>query len=304
MPLDQPRLAIDYGAACTQAVLGWPDGRWEPLSFDGALVMPSAVHTGTPDNGRGGVLVGEAAWRQAAATVDGFVASPLAALDDGATVVDGGSDVAVEDLATAALRHAAVAAGRVGAPVADVRLVVPAGWGPRRRTWLRRIAHQAGLGQPRLVEAPIAAAARLLAVGAQMPVRAFLLICDLGAGREACVLRRGPTWFEVLFTPADSDAGGTAIDTRLTAAESDGPWWARMERLHPAREMPSQQTAVPMPMSSPPLALHSRLVDELAQPVLRRAADLAEQTVAGAEVSVEQQAGAHAPPPAGYGGAR
>ena len=36
MQLGQPQLSIDYGTACTRAVLGWPDGRWEPLPVDGA----------------------------------------------------------------------------------------------------------------------------------------------------------------------------------------------------------------------------------------------------------------------------
>src|ERR687890_37207 len=94
----QPQLSIDYGTTCTRAVLGWPDGRWEP----------------------------------------------------------------------------------------------------RRRTWLRQVAHAAGLGQPRLVDAPVAAATRLLASGVQVPVGGFLLIGDLGAGCEATVLRRGPTGCEVL----------------------------------------------------------------------------------------------------------
>jgi hypothetical protein len=75
----------------------------------------------------------------------------------------------------------------------DVHLVIPAAWGPRRRTAMRQAAHRAGLGQPTLVEAPIAAAQHLLATGTQMVVGAYLAVCDVGGGFEATVLRRSPT---------------------------------------------------------------------------------------------------------------
>jgi hypothetical protein len=321
---DQLRLCVDYGSAYTKAVVVWPDGRWEPLALDGAIVMSSAAHTG----GQGAVLVGEGAWRQAALDADGFVASPLAALTGGAAVVGDGPDAAVGQLAAATLRRvAAVAADRVGGVIGDVRLVVPAQWGPRRRTWLRHVAYEAGLGQPRLVAAPVAAADRLIASGVQVPVGAFLLICDLGAGCEVSVLRRGPSGFEVLSTLADAEAGGSGIDARLmatlagpdptadadptvgsattagaatsvgtgTAVATGGSWWAKLASLRAAREALSQQMVVTVPMPAPaaPVVLHSRLVDELAEPVLHQAADLAAQAVAAAELNVEQLAGAY-----------
>ncbi|MCX4387289.1 hypothetical protein OG777_10130 [Micromonospora peucetia] len=77
---------------------------------------------------------------------------------------------------------------------------MPAGWGPRRRTWLRHAAHRAGLPQPRLVEAPVAVAGYLFATGVQLPVGAFIVVCDVGAGAEVSVLRRSPAGFEVLAT--------------------------------------------------------------------------------------------------------
>jgi hypothetical protein len=40
------RLGIDCGSASTVAVLAWPDGRWEPLLFDGAPTLSSAIHVG------------------------------------------------------------------------------------------------------------------------------------------------------------------------------------------------------------------------------------------------------------------
>lgn len=305
MQLGEPRLGIDYGTAYTQAVLAWPDGRFEPLLFDGAMVLPSAVHTGAA----GGVLVGDAAWRHAAIEPAGFV--PRAATDtivaQPATETGTGGVPADSAVATLA-RVAAVAAARVGAPVGEVRMVVPAGWGPRRRTWLRQAAYRAGLGQPRLVEAPVAAADRLLAVGVQVPVGAFLVMCDLGAGCEVSVLRRGPTGFEVLSTLADPHAGADAIDDRLIAALSpsdaaesglpaarDGSWWATLASVRTARELLSHQTvvSVPMPAPAPAMVLHAQLVQEVAEPVLKQAADLAVQAVSAAELTPAQLAGVY-----------
>ncbi|MEV6487238.1 Hsp70 family protein [Actinoplanes sp. NPDC051633] len=300
MQPDQPRLAIDYGTACTQAVLAWPGGHWEPLPLDGGLVLSSAVHLAAT----GDISTGDAAWRQAAAVPDGFVPSPLAALagDGTGTVHVHGDDVPVADLAAATLTQVATAAaGRAGLVPDDVRLVVPAGWGPRRRTWLRQVAHRAGLGQPQLVEAPVAAATRLLAGGAQWPVGAFLLFIDLGAGCETTVLRRGPTGFEVLATMTDGQAGGTALDDHITAALTagialgTGQQWEVRASLRAAREQLSQQTvvSVPMPVPQPPLVVHNRIVEDHAEPVYQAAADLAEKTVAAAELTTGQLAGVY-----------
>ncbi|MCA2216302.1 Hsp70 family protein [Jidongwangia harbinensis] len=299
----EPHLVIDYGTACTQAVVVWPGGAWEPLTFDGALELSSAVHTAGDD----GQVVGAAAWRHAATVADGFVPSPLAVLDgpdSGAVTVPGGIKVPVADLAVATLRHVgAVAAARVGGPITDVRMVVPAGWGPRRRTWLRQVALRAGLGQPRLVEAPVAAAQRWLAGGMHLPVGALLLICDLGAGCEATVLRRGPAGFEVLSTLADPQAGTAAIDdhllTTLTspdgAAAADGARWATAAALRTARESLTHQAAVtvPMPASAPTLVVHAHLVEEAAAPVLTQAGDLAARAVAAADLTVGQLTGVY-----------
>jgi len=292
----EPRLAIDYGTASTVAVLAWPDGRWLPVSFDGSLTLPSAVHS----SGQNSVLVGADAWRHAAAAPDGFVAAPLRAGTD--ALPAGDTKVEVADLVAATLRHVAAEATRlVGAPVVDVRLVVPAGWGPRRRTWLRQAAYRAGLGQPRLVEAPVAAADRLLAVGVPVPVGALLLVCDLGAGCEATVLRRGPADFEVLSTMADPHAGGAQIDETLVAtllgadvdALSGGVRWTVLQDVRAAKETLARQPVVtmPLPAPAPPMVVNSTLVDDAARPVLQNAAELASRALTAADVTVESLAG-------------
>src|SRR4051794_35311481 len=193
----EPRLAIDYGAADTTAVLVWPDGAWTRLVLDGAGVMSNAVYA-TVD---GDPVVGVPAWRRAASVADGFVAMPLRA--GTGTVALPGGEVEVAALVAAGLRQIAATATAGAGGVGGGRIVVPAGWGPRRRTWWRRAAALAGLGRPQLVEAPVAAALRLLTVGVAVPVGALLLMCDLGAGFEATVVRRTPHGFDILSTLDD-----------------------------------------------------------------------------------------------------
>src|SRR5947207_595887 len=53
------RLGVDYGAGYTAAVLVWPDGRWQPLLFDGVPELPSAVGVGP----RGDLVTGADALR-------------------------------------------------------------------------------------------------------------------------------------------------------------------------------------------------------------------------------------------------
>ncbi|MEU8182057.1 Hsp70 family protein [Micromonospora sp. NPDC049047] len=204
-------------------------------------------------------------------------------------------------LAAAPLRTAAAEAERVaGGPVRDVRLVVPADWGPRRRTWMRQAAHRAGLAQPRLVEAPVAVAEHLLATGLQLPVGAFIVVCDIGAGAEVTVLRRGPAGFEVLSTLADSAAGGNAVDLALAAAltvfrsaPSDGVGdWAVAESVRAAKETLGVHPAVTVPLAgqAPVIASRAMLVDA-ALPVIRRVAELVGETIAAAELSPSDLAG-------------
>jgi molecular chaperone DnaK (HSP70) len=119
-----PCLAINYGAVSTRAVLVWPGGTWQALTFGGTPELSSAVHVS-----RSGIAVGPAAWQQAAADPDGFILSPLRASTEQISVA--GSDVPVADLVTATLRHVSAEAAEIaGVPLEDVRLVIPAGWGP------------------------------------------------------------------------------------------------------------------------------------------------------------------------------
>ncbi|MGC4856655.1 Hsp70 family protein [Micromonospora sp. DT4] len=206
-------------------------------------------------------------------------------------------------MAASPLRRVAVEAERVvGQPVRDVRMVVPAGWGPRRRTWMRQVAHRAGLPQPRLVEAPVAVGEYLLTVGVRVSVGAFLVVCDVGAAAEVTVLRRGPAGFEVLATLADAAAGGAAVDHALADAlvgastgEGQGASWASVaDSVRVAKEALVSHPAVTVPLPDrPPVIANSAMLDEAVRPVAARVARLTEEVVAAAELTVGDLAGVY-----------
>jgi hypothetical protein len=297
-----PRLGIDYGAASTVAVLAWPDGRWSTLTLDGGPVWPSAVYVESVDQ----LVAGSRAWQRAQENPVRLLRSPLRA-GSGSVAVDG-VDVAVQDAVAATLRLVCDEAARVvGAPVMDVRLVVPAGWGPKRRTWMRQAAYRAGLGQPTLVEAPVAAGEQLLAQGVQLRVGEFVMVCDAGAGFEVTVLRRGPSGFEVLSTLTDQEAGGDRVDGLLAAAMtavdaavgqpslSAGEDVLVRAGAQVAKEGLSRAAAVtvPMPAPRPAIVVTTTMAITAAGPAAQRAAELCTDAIAAAELTADQLAGVY-----------
>ncbi|MFF0875894.1 DUF6244 family protein [Micromonospora aurantiaca (nom. illeg.)] len=153
MRAGEARLSIDCGSAATVAVLAWADGSASALSFDGLPYLPSSVFLAAD----GQVWTGQQAWQAAGAQPSRLIPSPRRPADN--DLATDGASVDALGRAAAPLRRVAAEAERVaGGPVRDVRLVVPAGWGPRRRSWMRQAAHRAGLLRPRLVEAPVAVA--------------------------------------------------------------------------------------------------------------------------------------------------
>src|SRR6266487_2388113 len=294
------RLSIDCGSVGAVAVLSWPDGRWTPLLFDGVARLPAVVYV---EQDRA-LVVGAAAWQRAASSPERFVPAPIRRLGDGRVTL-GDGDVEVVDLVAAVLRRVGEEATAVAQqPIADVRLVVPAGWGPRRRTAMRQAAHRAGLGQPTLVEAPVAAAQHLLAAGTQLVVGSYVAVCDLGGGFEATVLRRTPTGFEVLSTLDAPDAGGLQVDEVLAdelagvAADQSGEPGSdqltagdRLALLTSARTATealahSAAVAVTRPAPRPAVVLNSTQLEALARPVLARAADTTREAIDAAGLAV------------------
>ncbi len=301
------RLSIDCGSVSAVAVLSWPDGRWTPLLFDGVPQLPAAVYVDEDD----GLVVGETAWQRAATSPERFMPAAIRRIRDGRVTV-GDRDVEVVDLVAAILRRVGEQAITMAQqPLGDVRLVVPAGWGPRRRTAMRQAAHRAGLGQPTLVDAPVAAAQRLLATGTQLVVGSYLAVCDVGGGFEATVLRRTPTGFEVLSTLDAADAGGLQVDevvadelAGVTADPSGQPGADeltaedRLALLTSARTATESLThraavAVTLPAPRPAVVLNSSQFEALARPVLARAADKTREAIDAAGIGPDELAGVY-----------
>jgi hypothetical protein len=284
-----PWLTIDYGAVSTRAVLVWPSGASTNLTFAGTDELSSAVHVTGDD-----IVVGAAAWQKATTDPSGFIASPLRTAPGHVVVAD--RNVETGDLTTATLRHVAAEATRLaGEPVDEVRMVVRAGWGPRRRTWLRHAARKAGLTVSRLVEAPIAATTPSAADTTPPTVGATVLVIDLGSGCEATVLAQTPTGLDVLSTLADPDAGGERIDdtliTTLTGTSPDDlpaeQRWPLTATVRTARHALTDQAAVtvPLPAPAPPAILNTGQLRQAAQPVLERAAQRAAEALTNADLT-------------------
>ena len=260
--------------------------------------LSSAVHVAAD----GQVVAGQRAWVVAAVSPDGFEPSPMRyAGEDWLALA--GTGMAPVDLVAATLREVAEEAHRVvGRWVDDVRLVVPAAWGPRRSGWLRQAARRAGFGDVTLVPAPVAVAQHVAATGAQLPVGSYLAVCDLGGGIEVSVLRRGPNGFELLSypsSPEDQAAGGTQIDELLAARLNghrpdvadvvDGGRWQRLAAVRAAKEAASVYPTVTV--GDPPTVWTAGQVQEVARPVLERAARLTVEAIARADLVPDQLAG-------------
>ncbi|MGX6606176.1 Hsp70 family protein [Micromonosporaceae bacterium Da 78-11] len=285
-----PCLGIDYGSAYTKAVLVLPSGQWTLLTFDGGLALSNAVHVGSGED-----LVGAAAWQYADTAPAGFMRSPLQAGDRLVRLNDAEVDPA--DLVAATLRRVAgQAAELAGEPVVDVRMVVPAGWGPRRRTWWRRAASKAGLGRVQLVEAPVAVTTRL--AQGDTTAAAVWLVVDVGSGCEVSVVRRAyGGGLDVLSTMADAAAGGDSIDTAMAEAILGVSLddvvavqrWPLLAGIRAAKHALAEQPAVTMPLpDKPPVVITTAMVRQAVLPVFERAGTLAAEALANADVTLTE----------------
>jgi molecular chaperone DnaK len=223
-------LAIDFGTSNTVAMLRTPDGRMRPLLFDGAPLLPSAVYL----EADGRALVGRDAMHSARLDPGRFEPNPKRRVDDGQVLL-GGVEVAVPRLFGYVLGEVFAEARRqLGGPPDEIRLTHPARWGDRRRSLLLDGARLAGLGTPRLIPEPVAAASYFTAVlGSAVPVGRSLGIYDLGGGTfDATVVRRTPTGFDVLAEEGLPDIGGLdfdqAIVEQLGRVYGEMPPWARL----------------------------------------------------------------------------
>ncbi|MGK5680200.1 Hsp70 family protein [Actinoplanes sp. URMC 104] len=288
-------MTIDYGSVATRAVLTWRGSR-TPLIFDGQVELSSAVHVSD-----GQLVIGARAWQLAESDPDGFVPSPLHA---GTGQLDvRGTAWEVADLVAATLSHVHAEAVRAaGTPVREVRLVVPAGWGPRRRTWMRHACRSAGLPVTRMLDTPIAVAQAAMPAGAS-PLGTTALVIDMGSGCEVTVVAHGPAGWEVLSTLTDPDAGGNRIDAALTAALAGdqleqltaGGRWTLVAAIRTAKQALTGQAAVTVPLlpGEPAVVVTAALLQQVSQPIADRAAALAATAVANADLTLDQIGAVH-----------
>ncbi|WP_432991539.1 Hsp70 family protein [Dactylosporangium sp. CA-233914] len=282
-------LGVDLGTSSTVAFLRRDDGTAEPVLFDGAPLLPSAVHA----DEAGRLLVGRDAIHSARARPERFEGNPKRRIDDGAVFL--GVEVSVENLLAALLHRVFAEAARIaGAPVTAVTVCHPAAWGPGRRATLQRAATAAGFTQTRLVPEPVAAAAFHLRRHGTGP--ADLLIYDLGAGTfDVAVVRYAPGTaapMSVLCSGGLDDTGGQDVDAAIVSLlrARGGPpeLWARLDNpatvadraarrqlwddVRGAKEMLSRSssTNVYLPLLETDHLLTRAEVERTAEPLIQR----------------------------------
>lgn len=284
-------LAIDFGTSNTAAMVRRPDGRGEPLLFDGSPLLPSAVFV-LPD---GTLIVGRDAVHSARLAPERFEPNPKLRVDDGTVLL--GVEVPVAELFAAVLRRVAQEAGT--AETRDlVVLTHPAGWGSTRRAVLAASAGLAGLDQVRLVPEPVAAVA-----GLDDATAGPVVVYDLGAGTfDVSVVVDG------VVAGADglADVGGLDVDTALveylqaTYVQHDPAAWQRLQRpataddrrawrqltddVRSAKEMLSRspQTFVHVPLVGVDAPITREQVEAVAKPLIARTVAATEATIAAA----------------------
>ncbi|HTJ32585.1 MAG TPA: Hsp70 family protein [Dactylosporangium sp.] len=295
-------LGVDLGSSSTVAFLRRPDGTIEPVLFDGAALLPSAVFAGDA-----GLVVGRDAVHSARARPERFEGNPKRRIDDGTVFL--GTDVTVEALLGALLWRAAGEASRIaGAPVTAATICHPAAWGPNRRATLQRAAATAGLQRVRLVPEPVAAAAFHLRRHHVGPTD--LLVYDLGAGTfDVAVVRFAPgtaSPMTVLCAAGLDDTGGQDIDAaivELLRSRCGTPEaWARLDTpatvadraarrqlwddVRAAKEMLSRSdsTTLYLPIIEADQVLTRADVERVATPLIGRTVDAVATTLAASPV--------------------
>jgi hypothetical protein len=276
------------------------------VSFGGLARLPSGVVLGAD----GSVAVGVAGG-QPEADGDGsgrYVPAPIRRLADGPLSLPAGGAMEPVELVAAVLRRVVdEATAAAGQRPGLVCLVVPAGWGPRRRTLVRQCAHRAGVSEVVLVETPVAVVRRLEAASVAVPAGSWVAVCDVGAGFAASVVARTADGLEVVAT-VDAPAGGDRADEvfaqRLlevaavaapvpVQAPSDTDRLVLLGNARTAKEAlaSAASTVVALPAPLPPVVVG---VDELAAvagPVVAAAVAATRQAIEAAMVDPNACAG-------------
>jgi hypothetical protein len=280
-------LCVNYGMTHTSAVVIGPDGRWLTVPFNDTDTLPSAVFLDANQK----LIAGAAAWEHAMTAPERFEAAPARWLQTGTLPLP--EPVPVWDAVTATLTLVKQQAHALlgGGPVDEVRIVIPASWGPRRRTALRQAAWQAGLGQPELITVPAAVAS--WAARSDLPLRigSFLAVCDLDAAAEVSLLRRTPYEFEVLSVLEVPDGGALAWDaqlaahlTAMTASTWPGGGLTAWTAAVAARQASQNGPAVTLAGPTGPLVLPAQQVWDAGRPVLQRTGQALTAALAAADL--------------------
>ena len=288
------RLAVDLGTTHTVAVIRRGGQPPRALLFDGSPLLASGVFVdaaGTPHTGRDGQRLG-------AGAPERYEPHPKRRIDEG-TVLLGDRELPVELLLTAVLLRVADEARTAGVDPAGATLTCPADWGRPRREVLRAAARRAGLGEVRLVDEPIAAAAYCVEVlGQRVPPGGHLVVFDFGGGTfDVAVVRREPAGLRVLATGGLDDLGGLDVDSALVAhlgqlvGVYDPPAWDRLSapadpaqrrdrqafwsEVRAAKEMLSRASTAPVhvPGRGEPMHLTRDELERVAGPLVARAVD-------------------------------
>ncbi|MFI7678838.1 Hsp70 family protein [Actinophytocola sp. NPDC049390] len=301
-------LSVDLGTSNTVAVLSALDRQPRVVEVEGASSMPSAVFAAED----GALIVGREAERRARLSPARYEPNPKRRVDDGSLLL-GDSVVPVTNALAAVLGKVAAEVGRQlgGARPDEVRLTHPAQWGAARQNILLSAARQAGLGNPRLVPEPVAAAAHFAAVtgvGTKKP----LAVYDLGAGTFDVAVVGGAT---VLAEGGLADLGGLDVDQALldhigrqVSARDPGGWQrllrpestadrraarALREDVRAAKESLSDhpQTEVPLPDPFGDVLVTRAELESLIRPGLLRSVEVLASTVEAAGTSLGELAG-------------
>ncbi|NUT35211.1 MAG: Hsp70 family protein [Hamadaea sp.] len=133
-----------------------------------------------------------------------------------ALLADPDADPDEQARAVAALLRQVVRQARTDtAAIARLVLTVPAAWGPRRHSLLRRAAELAGLPRPQIVAEPVAAAA-YAATHTHVAVGDCVLVCDVGAqGTHVSLVERAEDGWSLLATQPVPAATGDRLQAAL-----------------------------------------------------------------------------------------
>jgi actin-like ATPase involved in cell morphogenesis len=293
------RLVVDFGTSTTIAMLLRPDGRVQPLLFDGSPLLSSAVLLG-PD---GQLHTGRDAAHLARSAPERLEPNPKRRIDE-TVVLLGDREVDVRDLIAAVLRRVAIEAERVAGPVHDLTLTHPAAWGAGRRAVLVDAAQRAGFSTAELVSEPLAAATYFARMrGGGLPPGACVLVYDLGGGTcDVTILRRQPHGFDPVASEGLGDVGGLDVDAAVVAflQATYGELWTSVagrrqvwDEVRSAKEMLSRAsgTVIMVPALQKEVPLGREQLEELARPVLRSTTAMTRRLLLEANVPVEAIAG-------------